>query len=260
MKKLLSFAWLAVVLSACHPDETIAPQQPEALPHRLVQGNTSHEIAYTPDGLISQLTTTNVYPGGTLVHHQYFLYNDGRLTESTTSSGWRFVYNYTTDRITETEEYLDGNLSQKHTFAYDGQGRVTQSITYQDLPEEGGWIPVQKSTYAYDPAGNVLENKLYYYGTGGAPEYLLTENTFSEYDTKLNAEAAFEIFSINPTFRPFVNNPGKLEVRNGNGHLSLTETYRYTYRADGFAETKTTTSVFGGNTETYATSYFFLEP
>ncbi len=67
-------------------------------------------------------------------------------------------------------------------------------------------------------------------------------------------------FAANPP-RPIEwRNPGKLEVRNGNGHLSLTETYRYTYLADGFAATKTTTSVFGGNTETYATSYFFLEP
>lgn len=260
MKKLLSLAWLAVLFAACQ-DETITPQQPEVLPHRLVQGNMAYEIAYTAEGKLAQLTTTTTYPGGTLVHDQYFLYtNDGKIAESTTSSGWRFVYAYAAGRISETEEYLDGNLSQKHTFAYDGKGRVTESITFQDIPEEGGWIPVQRSTYTYDPTGNVLENKLYYYGTGGAPENLLTVNTFSDYDNKRNTEAAFEIFSIHPMFNPFVNNPGKLEIRNGNGHLSVTETYRYTYRADGFAETKTTKSIFGGNTEEYATSYFFLEP
>lgn len=247
---------------ACSDDDTLVLQPvPAVRPHRLVQGDMSHEIAYEPAGKIAQITTTNAYPGGALVHDQFFLYDDaGLLAELTTSSGWRFVYSYSAGRITETLEYVDGNLSQKHQFAYDIRGRVSQSVTYQDIPEEGGWIPVQKSTYTYDATGNVLENRLYYYGSNGTPEYLLTVNTFSGYDNKLNTEAAFEITAINPLSRYFVNNPGKLEIWNANGHLSVTETYAYTYHPEGFAETKTTTSVFNGNTEVYSTAYFFMEP
>lgn len=262
MCRTLTFAWLAAVLLSCGNEETIVPQPtPTLLPHRLVQGDMALEIAYDPQGKLAQITTTNAYPGGTMVHDQFFLYNDaGKLAEVTTSSGWRFVYAYTGGRIVETEEYVDGNLLQKHKFTYDGKGRVTQTITYQDLPEEGGWIPVQKSTYSYDPTGNLLENRLYYYGSGGAPEYLLTVNNFSQYDTRINTEAAFEVTVINPLMKPFVNNPGKLEIRNANGHLSVTETYTYTYNAEGYAYSKTTTSVFSGTTEVFSTSYFFMEP
>jgi YD repeat-containing protein len=262
MNRILALAWLALVTFSCTKEDLVTPQpQPTLLPHRLVQGDMALEIAYSPEGKISQLTTTNGYPGGTLIHDQFFLYDDaGKLAEVTTSSGWRFVYTYSGGRIVETLEYLDGNLSQKHQFAYDSKGRVSQSITYQDIPEEGGWIPVQKSTYSYNNTGNLLENRLYYFGTGGTPEYLLTVNTFSDYDQKINTEASFEITVINPQLKPFVNNPGKLEIRNGNGHLSVTETYTYTYNAEGYAESKTTTSLFNGNTEVYTTSYFFLEP
>jgi hypothetical protein len=262
MYRFPTFALLAAVFLSCSNEEQIIPQPtPTLLPHRLVQGDMSHEIAYDPQGKLAQITTTNAYPGGTMVHDQFFLYDDaGTLAEVTTSSGWRFVYSYTGGRIVETLEYVDGNLSQKHRFTYDGKGRVTQNITYQDIPEEGGWIPVQKSTYSYDPSGNVLENRLYYYGTGGAPEYLLTVNTFSQYDNKINTEAAFEVTVINPQLRPFVNNPGKLEIRNANGHLSVTETYAYTYNAEGYADSKTTTSLFSGNTEVFTTSYSFIEP
>ncbi|MBL7851988.1 MAG: hypothetical protein JNN04_13890 [Cyclobacteriaceae bacterium] len=262
MNRILTFVWIALVTLSCGKDDLVTPQpKPTLLPHRLVQGSMVLEIAYSPEGKISQLTTTSGYPGGTLVHDQFFLYDDaGILAEVTTSSGWRFVYTYSGGRIVETLEYLDGNLSQKHQFAYDNKGRVSQSVTYQDIQEEGGWIPVQKSTYTYDNAGNLLENRLFYYGTGGAPEYLLTVNTFSEYDQKINTEAAFEITVINPQLRAFVNNPRKLEIRNGNGHLSATETYAYTYNAEGYAESKTTTSLFNGDTEVYTTSYFFLEP
>jgi YD repeat-containing protein len=262
MYRILTFAWLAAVFLSCSKDDTIIPQPtPTLLPHRLVQGDMSLEIAYDPQGKLAQITTTNAYPGGTMTHDQFFLYDDaGNLAELTTSSGWRFVYSWNGGRIVETLEYVDGNLSQKHQFAYDSKGRVTQNITYQDLPEEGGWIPVQKSTYSYDPSGNVLENRLYYYGSGGAPEHLLTVNNFSEYDNGINTEAAFEVTAINPQLRPFVNNPGKLEIRNANGHLSVTETYTYTYNAEGYADSKTTTSLFNGNTEVFSTSYFFIEP
>lgn len=262
MNRLLTFAMIAVIAQACNPGESIAPEpEPTLLPHRLVQGDMSYEIAYDPQGKVSQITTSNTYPGGTLVHDQFFLYDDsGVLVESTTTSGWRFVYTYASGRISETLEYVDGNLSQKHQFTYDTKGRVSQSVTYQDIPEEGGWIPVQKSTYTYDISGNLLENRLFYFGSNGTPEYLLTVNNFSEYDNKLNTEASFEIMAINPHFRPFTNNPGKLEIRNANGHLSVTETYTYTYNPKGFAESKTTTSVFNGTTEVFSTAYFFLEP
>jgi hypothetical protein len=262
MNRLLTIAMMAIIFLACSPDESIVPNpEPTLLPHRLVQGDMSFEIAYNSLGKVTQITTSNSYPGGTLVHDQFFLYSDdGVLVESTTTSGWRFVYTYSSGRISETLEYVDGQLSQKHQFTYDTKGLVSHSITYQDIPEEGGWIPVQKSSYTYDNFGNLLENRLFYYGTNGAPEYLLTVNNFSDYDSKRNTEAAFELNATNPHFLPFVNNPGKLEIRNANGHLAVTETYAYTYNTEGFAENKTTTSVFGSNTEVFSTKYFFLQP
>lgn len=257
--RILFFAFL---LLSCSKDETIVPiSGPTLLPHRLVQGNMSYEISYDVSNRLAQIDLSTTYPGGTTLHSQYFLYDDeGKLIVSTTSSGWKFEYRYTGERITETYEYVNGSLSQQHRFTYDSRNRVIQTITYQDIPEEGGLIPVQKATYQYDQNDNVLENKLYYYTTGGASAVLLSTHTFSGYDSKVHTEGAFEVTAVNPQLRPFRNNPTRLEVRNGSNILGLVETYTYDYNPQGFASRKVTKSVFNGTTEEYETSYSFVEP
>lgn len=226
----------------------------------MVRNELTHEIFYNDEHQAIKVETTAAYPGGTMIQTNYFTYNpDGQVTELNTTDGWQFNYDYTNGRISSTEELINSILTQTHSFVYDDNGRLTQAITYQDIPEEGGVVPVSKDTYAYDSRGNLTRQQRYYYTNQGTQEHLLTTQDFSDYDNKLNSESFFLVIPINPTARMFQNNPGKLEVRNGNGVLAFTDTYSYTYNEAGYALTKSTHSVGSGIDETYTTTYSFKE-
>ncbi len=247
-----------LVLAAC-ADNPVQPAK-SLLPHKLVRNEVTSELFYNSDNQAIKLETTSVYNGGTMVSTQYFTYDfSGKLIQLNTTSGWQFNYHYLNGRIASTEELVNAVLSQIHEFEYDNQGQLVQSITYQDIPEEGGVIPVARDTYAYDRNGNLTRSQRYYYSTGGTQSFLLTTHDFSQYDNKINPEPHFYFSPINPLARFFRNNPGRLEVRNGNGILSSTETYLYSYNSSGYAVTRTTRSIGSGIDETYQTTYSFIE-
>lgn len=230
------------------------------LPHKMVRNEMTYEIFYNDQHQVIKVETTAAYPGGTMIQATYFTYtSDGQLTELNTTDGWQFNYTYTDGRITSTEELINGILTQTHSFTYDNNGRLAETITFQDIPEEGGVVPVSKDTFAYDGRGNLTRQQRFYYTKQGTEEHLLSSQDFSEYDNKLNSEAYFLTLPINPTAKLFQNNPGKLEVRNGNGVLAFTDTHSYTFNELGYATTKSTHSVGNGVDETYSTTYTFLE-
>src|SRR5690349_2855672 len=101
-----------------------------------------------------------------MVSTQEFTYgNDGHLKESTADSGWRMVYTFDGEFkfIIRTDEYVNDVLSQYHTFEYNASGTLKARIAWQDIPEEGGLVPVSKDVFEYDSRGNVIKNELFYF-------------------------------------------------------------------------------------------------
>ena len=223
----------------------------------------SRELLYDASGKITGLSiVTHFSNGNEMISVQTLIYNAaGQLVESTTDTGWRMVYTYN-DRnlISKTDEYVNGSWSKLHEYFYNSQGLLTHDISFQDIPEEGGLIPVAKNEYTYNTDGNVIQQLLYYYTSFGAEAKLLTKFTYSGYDKKVATEEYFDMHPFNPFIRLKKNNPAKLIVQNAAGITSITETYQYKYNSDGYAiEKKTFTTMYNGNTGSYTTTYTFKE-
>src|SRR5690349_17513956 len=164
--------FFALVLFACGPDPDPTPVQPTPglKPLKMTEAGIVRELVYDNNGRLEELVFTNESVSGqdwsSITAYTYD--TQGRISESTTDTGWHLVYFYTGQHITATDEYVSGVLSQQHHFTYDDQGRLQTKLTTQDIPEEGGVIPVSREDYQYDDHGNVSVLELYYYTTGGA--------------------------------------------------------------------------------------------
>lgn len=253
---------LTLAVFSCSSDDDNNPQtELEVIPDTYSELNYSRTLHYDSEGKLIRVQMISVFPNNvTDESNQYYSYNlQGKLVECTTNNGWRMVYSYSGNNVVRTDEYVNSELrSQYHTFEYTPNGKLAKSITYQNIPEEGGEIPVSSSVYEYDADGNLKFEKLYYYTTGGAEAVLLTVFTFGAYDDKPNSENLFSINPFNPFMKLSKNNPGQLEVKNGNGVVSSTNTYTYEYNAKGYPVKKSThTVLYNGQEGDYETVYTF---
>ena len=253
---------LALLAVACDNEENSPiPINQELVPLKMEHVDGSRELIYNASGKITGLAIVTHFANGTeMTSIQTLLYDvEGQLTESTTDTGYRMVYSYNDDGlITKTEEYVNGRWWQQHVYAYYDKGLLKQSITYQNIPEEGGMIPVAKDEYAYDAKENVTTHQLYYYTSFGAEVKLLTTFTYSDYDNKINTEEYFDMHPFNPLAKIKKNNPGKMIVQNANGVMSITETYQYVYNVQGYTIQKTSfVTMYNGNTGSHTTKYSF---
>jgi hypothetical protein len=260
LKRPYLFLLMAVIFIQSCDSEDSDPISVELQPDRIEQLDYTRELVFNSQEQLIQIISTSEMPNDVkLISIQEFSYGtDGRLNESTTDSGWRLVYQYEGDLIVRTDEYINDVLSQYHTFQYNSNGTLAERLTWQDIPEEGGLIPVSKDAFEYDAHNNVIKNELFYYNSGSKQHELLTRFVFSDYDNKMNSE---ELFYNNP-FNPFIklreNNPGKMVVANKNGVVSSTDTYTYQFNDQGYAIQKTTNTLFHhGGTGSYETKYFF---
>ncbi len=253
---------ILIFATACSTEnpQPVIEQPASVIPFRLEQGDQATELKYDNQNRLTKIDFISVYPGGTITSFEKLSYNsEGLVSSIVTDQDFRFIYFYQNKKLIKTNEYIGDHLTQTHEFTYDQNNRVAQSVAFQNIPEEGGVIPVSKTTYVYDSKGNLIQNKLYYYSTGGTDETVLTTFDFSGYDDKSNSEVYFELPVINPLHFAFKNNPAKLEIRNHNGILVSTEFYTYSYNQQGFATNKTTRVVSLNGNETYETKYFFQQ-
>jgi hypothetical protein len=243
-------------------DENPVPIENTLIPSKYVEDNFTRTYFHNTAGQLVRIEMVSVMPNGSNIEsEQTYTYDaNGKLKESSTDTGWRMVYQLTGNLITRTDEYLnDHQLSQYHTYAYDNQGRLNESITWQNIPEEGGEIPVSKDTYEYDDSGNLSYYRLFYYGSFGEGVYPLTVFHYSNYDNRINSERYFNLTPFNPTPLSSKNNPGMMTVQNASGVVSSTEVYTYEYHEKGFAKKKKVDVTFyNGNTGSYTSTYTFM--
>lgn len=257
----ISLVIVLALFSSCSQDN-IDPQPVtvDLKPVRYEEDNFTREYFYNDVNQLTQIKfVTTFINGGTITSVQNFSYRaDGKIAEATSDTGFKFVYTYSGDRIIRTDEYVNGSWSEYHSFTYDQAGRIKEMISYQNIPEEGGIIPVSKDTYEYDNRGNLSVMKMYYYTSYGAEAKLQTVFLSSEYDDKVNSEELFEINIFNPYLRLNKNNPGKLVIQNGLGNTTSTEVYTYDYNEKGYAiKKRTDVTLYHGGTGSYSGTYIY---
>lgn len=261
MKTITSIVFFSLAIIACDTDNP-EPTSLDLKPALFVEEDFRREYLYNDANQLSQIKLISTFAnGGTMTSTQNFSYlPSGNIAEATSDTGFKFVYTYTGDKISRTDEYVYDTWSKYHAFTYDSRGRLTEQITYQNIPEEGGMIPTSKDTYQYDAQDNLSVLNLYYYTSYGAEAKLLTTFIASDYDTKMNTEDYFDVNVLNPYVRLRKNNPGKLITKNGQGNVVSTEVYAYQYHPQGYATSKTTTvTQFNGNTGSYTSRFLFKE-
>ena len=261
MRYLFAAVCFLGLFTACDSNEPVSTEL-TLRPLLFEEADFKREYSYNASNQLTEIRFISTFAnGGTMTSKQNFTYlSNGKLSETTSDTGFRFAYTYNGDKIVRTDEYVNGSWSRQHDFKYDSRGRLIESITRQNIPEEGGLIPTHKDTYEYDGNDNLVLMRMYYYTSFGAEAVLQTSFISSNYDDKINTEDKFELNVFNPYVTLRKNNPGKLITQNGQGVASSTEVYTYEYHPKGYATKKTTQLTwYHGGTGSYTSTYQFSE-
>jgi hypothetical protein len=255
MRLSVSVGLFSLLLVSCHLQDT-----PEVVlvPALLEEDGYKKEFIYNEDNQLSQIRMTSTFTGGgTLTSVQDFFYHtNGQIKEITSDTGFKFVYTYSGDQITRTDEYIYDSWTQHHEFTYDNTGKLTERTTYQNIPEEGGIIPTFREKYQYDENDNLAELNTYIFVAG--VETPQTTFISSNYNNVLNTEDKFDVNVFNPYITLHKTHPGTMITKNGSGNQVMTDTYTYQFNTAGYITKKTTeTTLFNGNTGSYTTRYTF---
>ncbi|WP_157716298.1 hypothetical protein [Roseivirga echinicomitans] len=250
-----------LAISSCSSDDSTVPEK-RLLPETYSELNYSRTLYFDSQYRLIRIYMVSKYSDESWGESTqvYFYDDEGILIESHVDNGWRMVYTYADDKIVRTDEYVYSRLNQFHTFEYNEQGRLSKSVTYQDIPEEGGVTPVSGESYDYDEKGNITEQRLYYYTSNGDEAKLLTVFTYSGYDDRINGDNMFTINPFNPLIKLSENNPGQMQIKNNKGEVSSTNTYTYQYHKKGHPVKKTTHVVlYNGEVGDYVSTYKFKD-
>lgn len=258
MKQLL-IAFTALVLGACHsdpvtPQKPDEPQQPvKALKKvRLDYADTDfQEAEYDTAGRPQHYVSQYLYIAGTgeVKRLEYtFKYGaDQRLYRLNGSNGSYTVFMYEKEFVAHAERYNQaGKAESLIALLYDANGRLSEQeeTTYSDQ-----WVI--KKEYAYDGNGNLIQIKQSERKGTTTPWELTFTYTYSEYDNKKNPENLWACSPLLPQIKLRNNNPGLEVVRDRNTEISR-KRHTYTYSADGYPLTRTTTAPGGTLTTQYA--------
>src|SRR4051812_572714 len=123
MKHLLFFAF-TFLFFAC--GEEAQPELPGSLPlvpDTFTQADFTKVFIHNTAGQLSEVKMISALPGGGTMNssHLFSYHSTGQLAESTTDTGWRYVHFFSGDKIIRTDEFVNGALSQYHTFSYNSK-------------------------------------------------------------------------------------------------------------------------------------------
>lgn len=263
LKVISALLALGALLPACDNEPAQPVRTPVIVPARLEQDDYKRELVFDEGNRLTRIKNSSYMPNDVVLEStmEFFYGPDGKSEKAINDGGYRLEYTWEDGKIVRSDQYINDVFTQYYTFSYDERGRVREYSTWQDIPEEGGEIPVAKEVYIYDGRDNTTNQFLYYYDSGIKGHRLLTAFEFSDYDDKIATENLFDGYSFNPTAVFRKNNPGKMVTKNASGMTGLIDEYTYVYNSHGYATRKTTTSVFSynGSGGSYNTYYYFAE-
>ena len=251
----------AVLFLSCDNDDINPAREQQILPLRLELDDYKREFTFDGQSRITSVKNLSFYPGDVVLETniQYVYGPGGKLEKTVNDQGYRLEYTYDGNRIARTDEYLNNEFTQYHTFSYDAEGRLQEYSTWQDVAEWGGVVPKTKEVYLYDSRDNLSHQFIYIYNSAIQGHELLTSFEFSDYDNYPEAESLFDAHALNPNAVFRKNNPGKMITKNRLGNTGMIDQYTYVYDSRGYATEKTTTVTYSynGNSGSYKTHFFY---
>lgn len=252
-----------IFLAACSDDDATVVKEEIVLPSKVESIDSKVEFTHDDSHKISTVKSSYYYPNDVVLetNYTYAYTSDGKFKQCVTDNGFRFDYTYDGDRLVRTDEYINDIFTQYHSFVYNGAGRMTERTTWQNIPEEGGWIPVSKEELTYDAHENLLTQKLFFYNTGTQQHKLLTSFSYENYDDGFSVEGLFANYIVNPEMKLSKNNPRKVTTTNGNGITSFISEFSYSYDDVGYPLSRSikATVVSSGEVTTSSQTYSYVK-
>lgn len=257
MKQLLLLSGLSLLLlSACRKDAAEQPAEPPATPSlkRIAWSDSDHlSFIYNEQGQLAELRNQWQYlvgdPSAIRLLVDQFIYDaEGRITEISSTGGFKARYFYNGDLLEKVEELAPGGeVLSRIEYLYQG-GRIVGQL--RDIPNGPGEPPtVYKYAFSYDGRGNLNRQEILRREPDGA-YLLLNVVEYSDFDQKINPSGWTFQYPYLPEYPFHKNNPGK-ELYYSPGNDTLITTYRYEYNADDLPVVKYETRPNGQFTGRY---------
>ncbi|MBT1695940.1 hypothetical protein KK083_03570 [Fulvivirgaceae bacterium PWU4] len=256
----LSFMFVTILLIGCDDKEVTPVSDLTLIPVRLEEPGYTLELMYNDQRQLTHSKATGKMPDNdNIITVQEMFYDaSGKLVKSTKNDEWRTEYYYEGDVLVRMDEFYKGARHLDYRFTYNDQGRILETATWK-----ADGMPYSKTLNTWDARGNLISER--YYEFDNVNFLLQYLNEYSGYDDKISVDRLFNLNIIGGhtagvTRLRHQHNPAKLEVRNADGLVSITEQYTYSYNEMGYPTERTATVTFrDGSSRSYTTRYFYEE-
>lgn len=257
---ILSFMFATILLIGCDDKEVTPVNDLTLIPVRLEEPGYTLELMYNDQRQLTHSKATGKMPDNdNIITVQEMFYDaSGKLVRSTKDNEWRTEYYYEGDVLVRMDEFLKESLHLDYRFTYDNLGRILETATWK-----ADGVPYSKIVNTWDTHGNLVSER--YYEFDNVNFLLKYLNEYSGYDDKISVDQLFNLNIIGGRTAGSVrlrrqHNPAKLEVKNADGLVSITEEYAYSYNETGYPTERTATVTFrDGSSRSYSSRYFYEE-
>jgi antitoxin component YwqK of YwqJK toxin-antitoxin module len=248
----LVLAIASIAFTSCKKDKS-GPDNPPVQTKKLTRveenGQTTATIEYNTDGTVKKFFTDfGIFGAVTFT----FTYNaQKKVSEITSSEGFRSVFRYENGKLAWAENYEDGEKVGENNFQYEN-GRVKSNMYLTAYPQGGGHViyrPTFQAVYNYNANGTLQKISNFVKADAGDQLVLDNEYVYQQYDTKKNPLTVISEFSQIMMYLPVSeNNPLIEKFYNANGSVEETTENVYTYDAAGYPLTLKSTATTPGQT------------
>lgn len=194
-------------------------------------------FTYDADKLLTNHTLQFINGNGTSVMSVDYFYINGVINTALAASG--SVY-YETEgkqvKVVRSYRPTGSEISVVY-FSYNSKGQLIEWIEKFSQPEIDQ-PKESKQVFEYYADGNVKRMMYYLKMTNDGPFALSGSTLYDQYDRFKNPEISFPGTVYLPSVVFQKNNPGRIRHYAANGELYQTNTFEYTYDADGYPATK----------------------
>ena len=233
----MSFGIIVMLLASCKKPET-EPQRALKQVTKISSSATDfRSFTYDANKLLTNHTIQFINGNGTSVMSVNYSYVDGVINTAWSPNGSVF---YETEgkqvKVVRSFRPMGSEISVI-LYSYNSKGQLVDwkekfSQPGNDQPKES------KQVFEYYADGNVKRMTYYLKMTNDGPFVLNGSTVYDQYDRFKNPEISFPGTVYLPSVIFQKNNPGRIRHYAWNGELYQTNTFEYTYDADGYPSTK----------------------
>jgi len=194
-------------------------------------------FTYDADKRLTNHTLQFINGNGTSVMSVDYSYINGVINTALAPSGSVF---YETEgkqvKVVRSFRPMGSEISVIN-YSYNSKGQLIEWVEKFSQPENDQ-PKESKQTFEYYADGNVKRMMYYLKMTNDGPFVLNGSTLYDQYDQFRNPDISFPGTVYLPSIVFQKNNPGRIRHYAANGELYQTNTFEYTYDADGYPATK----------------------